>query len=145
MGQVVNNGGLLIQAVNNAIIPEDESPLTTECDGAQCSTDRIHHPCCAVKLIQLPDLEEINNDCFFGDKHKPVADMPNRLKRCMTYWWIATNVYSIVRRGNREPLADCIIAWVRSLYPEEDPNDYVGFKEVVNDEHATESEEEDSQ
>ncbi len=55
-----------------------------------------------------------------------LSKMTNSQKRCMIYWWYATNIYSICGKKNRMKLPDCLVNAVRKAYPEPDGN-YEGF------------------
>ena len=111
------------------------------CDGRLCSIEGYVFPVCMTKITKFPDLEDIRSECFFADDK--VADMSNASKRCMMYWWTAVNVYAITGKSNRMKLPECVLKYVRSLYPENDPSEYTGFRPVQDDPHATESEDED--
>jgi hypothetical protein len=55
-----------------------------------------------------------------------VKDMTESQKRCMIYWWYATNIYSICGKKHRMKLPDCLVNAVRTAYPEES-GIYEGF------------------
>ena len=69
-------------------------------------------------------LQTPKEDCFFATN--AVDDMTNSQKRCMIYWWYATNTYSICGKRQHLMLPDCLIQMVRNTYPELDGN-YTGF------------------
>jgi hypothetical protein len=79
---------------------------------------------CKSNPVKKLDLNTIREDCFFADK--TVEQMANNEKRCMIYWWYATNIYSICGKRKRRQLPNCLVKAVRDAYPEED-GVYVGF------------------
>ena len=75
--------------------------------------------------VEKINLQTLKDECWFADKE--VAVMTNAEKRCMLYWWFATNIYSICGNKNRAPLPVCLVAAVRRQYPE--PNGiYKGYE-----------------
>ena len=79
--------------------------------------------CDAIPLDNL-NLETIKADCYFATDE--VADMSNSHKRNMVYWWFATNVYTIVGKGNIEHLPLCLEYAIREKWPNPDDLPYKG-------------------
>jgi hypothetical protein len=50
-------------------------------------------------------------DSFFADKN--VDKMANNEKRCMIYWWYATNIYSTCGKRKRRQLPNCLVKAIR--------------------------------
>ena len=98
-----------------------------ECNGKLCSRHGIGMIVCVCKskLINKINLQTLKDECWFATEE--VAVMSPSHKRCMIYWWFATNIYGICDTHNRDPLPDCLVAAVRKEYPET-TGDYTGFK-----------------
>ncbi|KAL7541262.1 hypothetical protein ACHAWF_006895, partial [Thalassiosira exigua] len=79
---------------------------------------------CDTNPVASLDLQTVKEDCYFATKE--IEDMTNSHKRCMIYWWYATNIYSICGKGRRLMLPDCLVQAVRNEYPEPDGN-FTGF------------------
>mmetsp|Transcript_23914 Transcript_23914/g.39424 ORF Transcript_23914/g.39424 Transcript_23914/m.39424 type:complete len:372 (-) Transcript_23914:79-1194(-) len=79
---------------------------------------------CELHPVKRLNLQTLKEDCYFAKDE--VKDMTNSQKRCMIYWWYATNIYSICGKRNRLQLPDCLVNAVRTAYPEADGN-YEGF------------------
>ena len=91
-----------------------------------CSVYGISMLQCVTKTnpVERLDLVTVSEDCFFADKK--VEEMNNSEKRCMIYWWYATNIYSICGKNKRRQLPNCLVKAVRDTYPEAD-DIYEGF------------------
>lgn len=66
----------------------------------------------------------VGEDCYFATDE--VENKTNSHKRCMIYWWYATNIYSICGKRVRMQLPDCLVNAVRRAYPEAS-GQYEGF------------------
>ena len=84
--------------------------------------------CDAIPVSSL-DLETIKADCYFATKDFDKME-PNH-KRNMVYWWYATNVYSIVGKGNVQRLPLCLEYAIREKWPNTDGKPYKGNKKLV--------------
>ena len=104
---------------------ENTQQISTESDAEcnnknrLCSVYGISMISCICKTnpVGSLDLDTIREDCYFADKK--VEDMTNSQKRCMIYWWYATNKH-------RMRLPNCLVKAVRDEYPEDD-GVYEGF------------------
>ena len=92
--------------------------LDVECGGLFCSNHGIVTDKCIVEYVEVPSLREIAVDCHFVDKR--VENMSNSLKRNLTYWWWAVNIYQIRGKGVRVEMPMCILAHTRTKYPAPD-------------------------
>jgi hypothetical protein len=83
----------------------------TECTfkNRLCSKHGVSLICCICESnpVSELDLQTVKEDCYFATHE--VADMTNSQKRCMIYWWYATNIYSICGKGRRLQLPDCLV------------------------------------
>ena len=73
-------------------------------------------------------LEIIAEDCHLI--HKPYSEFKDdkiKPRRLMLYWWYATNIYSIIGKGNHGKLPDCLEYAIKKAYPEKNSEDWVGF------------------
>ncbi|KAL3777304.1 hypothetical protein HJC23_008906 [Cyclotella cryptica] len=91
-----------------------------------CSVYGISMLNCVTKTnpVSRLDLATVREDCYFANKK--VEDMDNCEKRCMIYWWYATNIYSICGKNKRRQLPNCLVKAIRDAYPEDD-DIYEGF------------------
>mmetsp|Transcript_13058 Transcript_13058/g.28304 ORF Transcript_13058/g.28304 Transcript_13058/m.28304 type:complete len:413 (+) Transcript_13058:199-1437(+) len=69
--------------------------------------------------------EDIAQQCWFVNV--PLSSMTDRHKRCVYYWWYATNIYLICGKGNRAELPDCLVDKIRQLIPSP-TGKHVGYK-----------------
>lgn len=97
-------------------------------DNRLCSKYGTSFKRCVCNTIPVNEieLEDVSEDCYFVTKI--VAKMQHNEKRCLLYWWYATNVYQIVGKGNRVKLPDCLIHAIRSRFPSPDGK-YKGYEE----------------
>lgn len=104
-----------------------DSVEDVECNGSCCSLYGIRMLVCVRKTnpIGKINLQTLKDECWFADKE--VDGMSNSEKRCMLYWWFATNIYGICGSKNRAPLPVCLVASVRKEYPEPDGK-YTGYE-----------------
>ncbi len=79
---------------------------------------------CDLHPVSRLNLQVLKEDCYFAKEE--VKDMTNSQKRCMIYWWYATNIYSICGKKKRMRLPDCLVNSVRTAYPEASGT-YEGF------------------
>ena len=79
---------------------------------------------CELHPVQRLNLQTLKEDCYFAKDE--VEQMTNSQKRCMIYWWYATNIYSICGKNKRRQLPNCLVKAVRDAYPEAD-DIYEGF------------------
>lgn len=127
-------GAPLLGAVANGPALSDPTAATAKnagdchgCDGSHCSINGIKTAGCLVARTPVATLEAISADCYFADR--AVNEMDNSKKRFLLYWWWAVNVFAIRGKGMRQELPGCVVAEIRSMYP--DPNGvYTGFKQV---------------
>ena len=98
-----------------------------KCDGCCCLLYGIRMLVCVCNTnpIDKINLETLKDECWFADKD--VCNMENNEKRCMLYWWFATNIYGICGSKNRAPLPVCLVASVRKQYPAPDGK-YKGYE-----------------
>ena len=91
-----------------------------------CSKHGMNMITCICKSCPAKDLDlqTLKEDCYFATT--AVDNMTNSQKRCMIYWWYATNIYSICGKRQHMMLPDCLVQMVRNTYPELDGN-YTGF------------------
>ena len=113
--------------------PAAEKPITLAnveevgCNGSCCSLHGIRMLVCICKTnpIGKINLQTLKDECWFADKE--VAAMTMSEKRCMLYWWFATNIYAICGSKKRAPLPECLVAAVRKQYPSPDGK-YTGYE-----------------
>lgn len=111
---------------NESIIQKDITNPECTFKNRLCSKHGVSLICCICESNPVAelDLQTVKEDCYFATHE--VADMTNSQKRCMIYWWYATNIYSICGKGRRLQLPDCLVHAVRKEYPEPD-GVYTGF------------------
>mmetsp|Transcript_25930 Transcript_25930/g.38109 ORF Transcript_25930/g.38109 Transcript_25930/m.38109 type:complete len:370 (-) Transcript_25930:2533-3642(-) len=112
--------------VNSGNLQKDVSKAVCEFPNRLCSINGINMVICICKSrpVESLDLNTLREDCYFANEK--VEDMTNSQKRCMIYWWYATNIYSICGKGKRMKLPDCLVKAVRNAYPESN-GQYVGY------------------
>lgn len=71
---------------------------------------------CHTNPVDRLNLQTVKEDCYFANKE--LDEMTLSQKRCMIYWWYATNIYSICGKKKRRQLPDCLVCSVRRLFPE---------------------------
>ena len=107
-------------------LQKDVSNAKCEFPNRLCSINGIQMIVCICKSqpVHRLNLNTIREDCYFATEE--VDKMTNSQKRCMVYWWYATNVYSICGKGKRMMLPDCLVNAVRNTFTEEDGK-YTGY------------------
>jgi hypothetical protein len=123
-----------IEAEDMPLLPDDHF----ECLPTEVSCTKTNRLCrmnglffdeeicvCDAFPVEGLILKEIAEQCWFVDRS--VSDMTNRQKRCLTYWWYATNVYSRFGKKNRMVLPNCLVARIRAYHPSP-KGSYVGHK-----------------
>lgn len=75
---------------------------------------------------QFPPLEDIVPDAKFATT--PIGQMQNRHRRCVLFWYVATQLLHCRGAHVRCRLAPCIMYWIRSLYPNPAGVPYTGFE-----------------
>jgi hypothetical protein len=80
---------------------------------------------CDAMPVEQQLLDEIAGQCWFVDR--TVADMTDKQKRSLLYWWYATNIYGVFGSKNRIKLPDCLVWRIRKQHPSPTGN-YVGHK-----------------
>lgn len=121
-----NRGGAEEEKHNN--LQREVSEKDAECtfENRLCSLYGVSMLQCICKTNPVTDLDlnTVREDCHFANKK--VKSMTNNEKRCMIYWWYATNIYSICGKKKRRQLPNCLVKAVRDAYPEES-GVYEGF------------------
>ena len=99
----------------------------SECNGSCCLLygTRTILCVCRTNIIAKVNLQTLKDECWFANKE--VEKMKNSEKRCMLYWWFATNIYAICGARKRAPPPECLVAAVRKQYSEPDSK-YRGYK-----------------
>ena len=91
------------------------------------------HSCVAERFESLVATSDFMNgiarQCYFVDR--PVADMDNKLKRNLLYYWFATNFYYVKGSKNRQELPECLLCLVRMTYPNTRGNLYCQFQKYT--------------
>jgi len=103
---------------NGGNLQKDVSNAKCEYGKRLCSVHGVEMIGCICDLHKVTDLnlQTLKEDCYFAKEE--VKDMTNSHKRCMIYWWYATNIYSICGKKHRMRLPDCLVNSVRTAYPE---------------------------
>ena len=111
---------------NGGNLQKDVSNAKCEYGKRLCSVHGVEMIGCICDLHKVTDLnlQTLKEDCYFAKDE--VKDMTESQKRCMIYWWYATNIYSICGKKHRMKLPDCLVNAVRTAYPEES-GIYEGF------------------
>ena len=128
-----------VSSSNNSIVMKKEENLLKEneilinnqcnkCEGKTCSSHGLHFSACITKIckIELINIADISNEYYFI-KDTDKIENNNKLCRFLLYWWFATNTCLISGKANRIELPNCLIAKIRSIYPEES-NKCIGYK-----------------
>ena len=120
-------------AADQSIVEDQEHNSQKDVSNAKCEYGKrlcsVHGVemigcICELHPVSRLNLQTLKEDCYFAKDE--LNDMTNSQKRCMIYWWYATNIYSICGKKNRMQLPDCLVNAVRKAYPEPDGN-YEGF------------------
>ena len=80
---------------------------------------------CRTNSIAKMNFQTLKDECWFANKE--IKKMTNSEKRCMLYWWFATNIYNICGARKRAPLPECLVPAVRKQYSEPDGK-YRGYE-----------------
>ena len=102
-------------------------PACTD-DSRLCAKYGIRFAACICDAIPVGSLklEALKMDCYFATDE--LDSMPNNHKRNMIFWWYATNVYSIVGKGNTERMPLCLEYAIRDLYTNPDGVPFKGYR-----------------
>ena len=67
----------------------------------------------------------MKEDCYLTTDELNI--IPNNHERNIVFWWYATNVYSIVGKGNTKRISICLEYAIREKYPNPDVVPYKGY------------------